>query len=69
MFGNLSFNKSSIWIPGSKIAVYQIRQNTFNLNSTLGPSISMHIDKKTQNLYQKSRFKNDHIDKHISRLL
>ena len=27
--------KSSIWISGPKIAVYQIRQNTFNLNSTL----------------------------------
>ena len=35
MFGCLSFLKSSIWISRTKIAVYQIRQNTLNSNSTL----------------------------------
>ena len=35
MFTYSSLLKSSIWRSGTKIAVYQIRQNTFNSNSTL----------------------------------
>ena len=31
----MGFKKSSIWISGPQIVPYQIRQNVFNLKSTL----------------------------------
>ena len=35
----MGFKKSSIWISGPQIVPYQIRQNVFNLKSTLEQTI------------------------------
>ena len=48
MFTYSSFLKSSIRISGPKIAVYQIRQNTFNLNSTLAEETETHFSSQSK---------------------
>ena len=39
----MSFKKSPIWISGPQIVSYQIRQNVFNLKSTLKESSQVHF--------------------------